>query len=141
MVQTFFTWMKRSISDFEKLLSVMTRRARRADQAVSRRRRVPSRNENHSGCAKYDTSWIVSTRGAVTVSGAVYPGANSTSARAAATAPGSAICSQDVPPLPVTIDVANGQASAPGIGACAINVQSWCRARAFDAHAANNCDR
>jgi hypothetical protein len=60
-----------TISDFEKRESVITMRARRADQAVSSRRRVPSRNENHSGRAKNDTSCTVSTVGAGAVNGAV----------------------------------------------------------------------
>ena len=48
--------MWRAISGFENSVSVITVRARRADHAVSSRRRRPSRNENHSGWAKNDTS-------------------------------------------------------------------------------------
>ena len=48
--------MKRSISRLENSVSVITVRARRADQAVSKRRRTPSRKANHSGWAKNDTS-------------------------------------------------------------------------------------
>jgi hypothetical protein len=50
-----------AISRFEKSESVITREARRAPTRVSVRRRNPSRQENHSGWAAKDTSWIVTT--------------------------------------------------------------------------------
>jgi hypothetical protein len=44
------------ISRFENSEIVSTRAARRADTRVSIRRRSPSRQPNHSGCAAKETS-------------------------------------------------------------------------------------
>ena len=76
--------MWRQISSREKVESVKTTAADRAERRVSQRRRIRSRGRNHSGCARKDTSWMVSARGTRKPSGAVYAGAKKTSRRLAA---------------------------------------------------------
>ena len=104
-----------TISRRENSEMVTMARAFAAERLLSQRRRTPSRVRYHSGCAQNDTSWMATTTGVFSASGAEYCGAKKTSRWSAFVARGSCICSHHVPPEPGTIRVTNFRASSPTV--------------------------